>query len=155
MDVSAVKRFSTHLPVYSLSAVAGGFSESQEIRPLGWVSVSIGRSLSKDMFIAQVKGRSMEPRIRDGSYCVFQFERGGSRDGKVVLVQSSHLDDPENGGQYTVKRYFSDKEYSDDGTWRHKKITLVPENREFKEIILEEVAPTEFKVIAEFIKCLE
>lgn len=153
-DVPAIKRFKTHLPIYSLSAAAGGFSESREVQALGWAPVSIGRSLSKDMFVAQVKGRSMEPTIRDGSYCVFQFERGGSRKGKVVLVQSSHLDDPENGGQYTVKRYFSEKEHSDDGTWRHKKITLVPDNRAFKEIVLKDVAPTEFKVIAEFVDCL-
>ena len=153
-DVPASKRFRTHLPVYSLSAAAGVFSGSQEVRPLGWVPVSIGRSLSMDMFVAQVKGRSMEPTILDGSYCVFRFERGGSRNGKVVLVQSSHVDDPENGGQYTVKRYFSEKEFSDDGTWRHKKITLVPDNRKVKEILLEEVGPAEFKVIAEFIDCL-
>src|SRR5207249_10401576 len=140
-DIAPVKRFSTHLPVYSLSAAAGGFSESQEVRPLGWIAVANGRSLSKDMFVAQVKGHSMEPTIRDGSYCVFQFEHGGSRKGKVVLVQSRHLDDPENDGQYTVKRYFSEKEHSDDGTWRHKKITLVPDNREFREIILENVDP--------------
>ncbi len=153
-DVPAIKRFKTHLPIYSLSAAAGSFSESQEILSLGWVPVSIGRSLSKDMFVAQVNGRSMEPRIRDGSYCVFQFERGGSRNGKVVLVKSSHVDDPENGGLYTVKRYFSEKEYSDDGTWRHKKITLVPEHREFKDIVLEDVDPAEFRVIAEFVDCL-
>lgn len=153
-DVLAANRFTTHLPVYSLSAAAGGFGEPQEVRPRGWVPASIGRSLNRDMFVAQVTGRSMEPTIRDGSYCIFQFERGGSRNGKVVLVQGNHVDDPENGGQYTVKRYFSEKEHSDDGTWRHKKITLVPDNREFKEIIIEDVAPTEFKVIAEFVDCL-
>lgn len=153
-DVPSGKRFRSHLPVHSLSAAAGGFSEFQEVRPLGWVPVSIGRSLSEDMFVAQVKGRSMEPTIRDGSYCVFQFERGGSRNGKVVLVRSSHIEDPEDGGEYTVKRYFSEKEYSDDGTWRHKKITLVPDNREIKEITLTDVSPAKFKVIAEFISCL-
>src|SRR5712691_259877 len=153
-EQEAVKQFRTHLPLYSLSVAAGGFSESQEVRPLGWIPVSIGRSLRKDMFVAQVKGHSMEPTIRDGSYCVFQFERGGSRKGKVILVQSRHLDDPENDGQYTVKRYFSEKEHSDDGTWHHKKITLVPDNREFKEIVLKDVDPSEFKVIAEFVACL-
>lgn len=153
-EQKAIKQFRTHLPLYALSVAAGGFSESQEVRPLGWIPVSIGRSLRKDMFVAQVKGHSMEPTIRDGSYCVFQFERGGSRKGKVVLVQSRHLDDPESDGQYTVKRYFSEKEHSDDGTWRHKKITLVPDNREFKEIVLKDVDPSEFKVIAEFVACL-
>lgn len=153
-DIPAGKKFTTHLPVYSLAAAAGVFSESQEVHPLGWTPVSIGRTLSKEMFIAQVKGHSMEPTIHDGSYCVFKFERGGSRNEKVVLVQSRYVHDPESGGQYTVKRYFSEKEHSDDGTWRHKKITLVPDNPGFKEIILEAIDPTEFKVVAEFVVCL-
>ncbi len=106
------------------------------------------------MFIAQVNGHSMEPTIPDGSYCIFKLERGGSRNEKVVLVQSRHIDDPESGGQYTVKRYFSEKEYSDDGTWHHKKITLVPDNSRFKEVVLRAIEPTEFKVVAEFVDCL-
>jgi DUF2075 family protein len=153
-DIALVERFMTHLPVFSLAAAASGFSESQEVRPLGWAPAPIGHALNKDMFIARVKGRSMEPTIPDGSYCVFRFERGGSRNGKVVLVQSRHLDDPESGGQYTVKRYFSEKDLSEDGTWRHKKITLSPDNKEFKDILLEDVDPTGFRVIAEFVTCL-
>jgi uncharacterized protein len=153
-DVPTARRFRTHLPVYSLSAAAGGFSESQEVRPLGWVPVSIGRTLSKDMFIAQVKGRSMEPMISEGTYCIFRFERGGSRNGKVVLVKSRHVNDPDDGAQYTVKRYFSEKNFYADGTWDHKKITLVSDNREYEDIVLEGIPPREFEVIAEFISCL-
>lgn len=153
-DIPDSKKFTTHLPVYSLAAAAGAFSESQEVQPLGWTLVSIGRPLSKEMFIAQVKGHSMEPTIRDGSYCVFKFERGGSRNEKVVLVQSRYVHDPESGGQYTVKRYFSEKEHSDDGTWRHKRISLVPDNPNIKEIVLENIDPTQFKVVAEFVACL-
>jgi len=153
-DIPVSKQFKTYLPLWSISAAAGAFSESQEIESLGWVQVSIGRPLSKDMFVAQVNGPSMEPTIRNGSYCVFKLERGGSRNEKVVLVQGRQVDDPENGGQYTVKRYFSEKLHFDDGTWRHKKITLVPDNHEFKEIILENVDPSEFRVIAEFVACL-
>ena len=153
-EVAVDKRFKTYLPVYSLSAAAGGFSESQEVRPLGWMRVALSRGLSRDMFVARVRGRSMEPTIPDDSYCVFRFERGGSRNGRVVLVQSSDLEDPESGGQYTVKRYFSEKAFFDDGTWRHRKITLVPDNRAFSEIVLEDVDPMGFRVVAEFVACL-
>ncbi len=153
-DVSEGNRFKTHLPLYSLAAAASGFSEAHEVHPLGWVQASIGRPLNKDMFVARVHGRSMEPTIQDGAYCVFKFEQGGSRNEKVVLVQSRHLDDPESGGQYTVKRYFSEKEFSEDGTWRHKRITLVPDNFRFKEIVLEAIDPAEFKAVAEFVTCL-
>jgi DUF2075 family protein/phage repressor protein C with HTH and peptisase S24 domain len=154
-QVPASKQFNNYLPLYSFPAAAGTFGEAQVVESRGWVSVSIGRPLTRDMFVAQVKGRSMEPTIRDGSYCVFRFERGGSRNEKVVLVESRHVDDPDNGGQYTVKRYFSEKFHFDDGTWRHKKITLVPDNHEFREITLEDVDPSEFRVIAEFVACVQ
>ena len=153
-DVAPGKRFRSHLPVYSLSVAASGFKETLEVQPLGWCSVSIGRPLRREMFVARVTGRSMEPTIRDGSYCVFQFDRGGTRNGKVVLVRGSGLVDAENGGDYTIKRYFSEKEHFDDGTWRHKAITLAPDNSEFSEIILADVDPSEFKVIAEFVDSL-
>ena len=68
---------------------------------IGWVAVSDHR-LSKEMFAAQVIGHSMEPRIPYGSRCLFRKDRGGSREGRLLLVQvNTHLD-PENGGRYTV-----------------------------------------------------
>jgi len=153
-DIPTSKQFKTHLPVYSLAAAAGGFGDAQQVEPLGWSKVSIGKALRKGMFIAQVKGKSMEPTIKDGSYCVFRLETGGSRNGKVVLVQSTMVEDPESGGKYTVKRYFSEKTNFPDGTWRHKRITLTPDNRDYPDIILEDIDPTEFTVIAEFVQQL-
>ena len=88
----------------------------------------------------------MEPSIPNGSYCVFRLDPGGTRNGKVVLVQSQHIDDPENGGKYTVKRYSSEKNLFPDGTWNHKIITLSPDNKTYKNIDAES-----FKVIAEFV----
>ncbi|MFC1678690.1 DNA/RNA helicase domain-containing protein [Elusimicrobiota bacterium] len=153
-DIPIASRFKTHLPVYSLAAAAGGFSEAQEVEPLGWSKVATGQALRKGMFIAQVKGKSMEPTIKDGSYCIFRLESGGSRNGKAVLIQSNKVEDPENGGKYTVKRYFSEKTNFPDGTWRHKRITLSPDNREYPDIILEDIDPAEFIVVAEFVQQL-
>ena len=153
-DVAIAARYATHLPVYSLAAAAGGFSEEQEVRPLGWMPVSIGRGLSKGMFVAKVKGRSMEPLIQDGSWCVFRHDMGGSRNGKVVLVESRHISDPEGGARYTVKTYRSEIEHFEDGTWQHKKIVLSPRNREFGDIVLERVEASEIRVAAEFVACL-
>ena len=104
------------------------------------------------MFIAKVVGRSMEPTIKDGSYCIFRKERGGSREGLVVLVESRQVADPETNQRYTVKRYHSEKEQLPDGTWRHRKIVLMPDNKEFKDITLENVPESDFKVVAGFIK---
>lgn len=50
-----------------------------------------------------------------------------------------------------MKRYSSEKEQFDDGTWQHKKITLSPDNKEFEDIVLENVSGDDFRVVAEFI----
>lgn len=145
---------SDYLPVYSLEAVATSFGKEEHVESLGWVRANIGKRLGKDMFVAKIVGKSMEPTIRDGSWCVFRLELGGSRDGKIVLVESRQVIDPESQGKYTVKRYKSKKEYFKDGTWRHKKITLSPDNKKFEDVILENVSGDDFKVVAEFVDIL-
>ncbi|MBI4398483.1 MAG: S24 family peptidase [Candidatus Omnitrophica bacterium] len=108
--------------------------------------------LTPGMFIAKVVGKSMEPTINDGSYCIFRFHPGGSRNGQVVLVESDLVTDPELGTRYTVKRYHSGKEFFDNGTWRHKEIILSPDNKVFSDIVLKDVRPGDFRVIAEFLR---
>ena len=61
-----------------LAAAAGGFSDEQTVRPAGWAEVK-GHRVSKEMFIARVLGKSMEPLIPDCSWCIFKHERGGVR----------------------------------------------------------------------------
>jgi len=113
------------------------------------------RYLKEDMFIAQVVGKSMEPTIPDGSWCLFRFERGGSRNGLIVLVESRLVSDPETHQSFTIKRYHSEKEDLGNGQWRHKKITLSPDNKDFKDIVLENMSGDDFHVVAEFIGVLQ
>jgi hypothetical protein len=40
------------------------------------------------------------------------------------------------------------------GQWRHKRIILSPDNKNFKDIILENVTGDDFRVVAEFIEVL-
>lgn len=42
----------------------------------------------------------------------------------------------------------------DGGQWQHKRITLSPDNKQFKDIVLENVREEEFHVAAEFVKVL-
>jgi DUF2075 family protein/DNA replication protein DnaC len=153
-DIAGHLKYKEYLPVRSLKAAATRFGTEDYPEELGWMKVGMKMKLNKDMFVAQVIGKSMEPTITDGSYCVFQFERGGSRNGKVVLVQSRQVTDRETNQTYTVKRYSSEKEYFDDGTWRHKRITLSPDNRSFEAMVLENVPDDDFRIVAEFIKQL-
>lgn len=150
-DIQEEAKFNEYLPVYSLEAVATTFGKEEYVEQLGWMKANISRKLTKDMFIAKVVGKSMEPTIPDGSYCVFRFERGGSRNGLVVLVESRLVADPETNQRYTIKRYRSEKDFFEDGTWRHKRIILSPDNRRFADIVLEDISATDFRVVAEFV----
>jgi hypothetical protein len=145
-------KYSTHLPVYSLQVVATAFSEEQRPELLGWKKIDARKKLDEHMFIAQVVGRSMEPTIRDGSYCIFRFDQGGTRNGKVVLAESRQVTDPETHQKFTIKRYYSEKEDLGDGQWQHKKVVLSPDNKKFDDIVLENVSGDDFHVVAEFMQ---
>ncbi len=102
------------------------------------------------MFVAQVVGRSMEPAIPDGAYCLFAAPVTGARQGKSVLVQLRDALDPETGERYTIKRYES-KKTTDGDSWRHTTIILKPLNPDFKPIILTGAEEERVRVIAEFV----
>ncbi|KJJ85520.1 restriction endonuclease subunit R [Candidatus Omnitrophus magneticus] len=152
-EIKETDKYVDYLPVYSLQAVATNFGDEQHVQSLGWKKVA-SRKLNKDMFIAKVVGKSMEPTITDGSYCIFRYERGGSRNGLVVLVESRLVSDPETNQKFTVKRYHSEKEDLGHGEWRHKRIVLSPDNKDFKDIVIKDVEGESFRVIAEFVDVL-
>ncbi|MFH1283800.1 MAG: type I restriction endonuclease [bacterium] len=152
-DIKKNLKYVEFLPVYSLKAAATGFGKEGHVEVLGWKKVN-NKRLNKDMFIAQVEGKSMEPTVPDGSFCIFRFERGGTRNGLVVLVESRLVTDPETNHKFTVKRYKSEKKDIGAGQWRHKRIILSPDNKAFKDIVLENVSGDDFHVVAEFITVL-
>jgi uncharacterized protein len=117
--------------------------------------VDIGKKLNNKMFVARVVGSSMEPRIPSDSYCVFSADVVGSRLGKIVLIQHHEISDPDTGGTFTVKEYWSKKRHQPDGTWRHERIVLQPLNKAYEPIALSEGSEGEVKVIAEFVAILK
>jgi SOS-response transcriptional repressor LexA len=149
-EVDAAARFSTHLPVYSLEAAAGYFGDGHDVELEGWMELA-GR-LDDTMFVSRVAGRSMEPRILDGSLCVFRQVGAGTRQGKIVLAQHRDIEDPESGGSFTVKVYESAK-VLDDGEVGGS-ITLRPLNRDYEPIVLTDVDEDEVLVMAELVEVL-
>ena len=149
-------RYVTCLPLVPLKAAAGEFSEAQYIQDddFEWVAVDSQHRLRKGMFVAQVTGKSMEPAVQDGAWCVFRGPVEGTRQGKIVLVQLRDATDPETGQRYTVKRYASEKVKEED-SWRHVKITLKPANPDFEPIVLSGADEDELQVIAELVEVLE
>lgn len=150
-DPPAERRYVDLLPVYSLSAACGAFGTGAVVQEEGWMDVGSGRPLRSGMFVARVTGKSMEPVIPDGSWCIFRAPVDGSRQGKTVLVQHHAIDDPESGARFTVKRYRSEKQRSGDD-WRHTRISLEPINKDFSPLVFDDPAIAgELAVIAEFV----
>ena len=150
VETAKVQDFVTHLPLYSLKAAATRFGEDREVEAEGWVKAPAKLRLTPDMFVARVVGRSMEPRIPDGSLCIFRAGVVGSRQGKLVLVE--RFGTTETSARYTIKKYTSKKSHGEAGEWEHASVRLEPLNREFEGFDLVE---GEARVIAEFIQVLE
>ncbi len=150
-EVNDNVKYVDFLPLYSIKAACGAFGEGQyDEGELGWLKVEGLGKLNRNMFIVQAKGNSMEPRIPDGSLCVFRTNVVGSRNNKIVLVQHRGIFDSDHNGSYTIKTYTSEKSYDKEtGEWMHERIVLKPLNAEFKAITI--VEDDNFSVIGEFI----
>lgn len=151
----AIKPYETHLPLYSLRAAAGKLGEDMESTEEDWVRAPEGLHLGPELFVAHVVGRSMEPRIPDGSLNLFRLHPAGSRQGKILLIERFGVFD--ETARYTVKRYTSRKVYSGgeeggDAEWRHEQIKLEPLNPEFEAW---DVEPQDFAVVAEWLRVIE
>lgn len=146
-----VRPFVTHIPRFALRSAAGLFGEQiadpNEISD--WVEAPEGMRLSKDMFVCEVYGRSMEPLVPSGSLCVFRKFGAGSREGKRVLVE----DRSESNERYTLKVYHSKKVRNEDEGWVHQSIELEALNPEFPLLILE-ADQDRYAVVAEFVALL-
>lgn len=119
------------LPLYSLKAAAGLWKENQSVAVEHYIDPPRGIRASDNLFVCKVVGKSMEPGIPDGAYCIFERYQAGSRRGQVVLAEGTGISDPEFDVRYTVKRYYSEKEPISEDEWRHTKIELRPDNRDF------------------------
>jgi phage repressor protein C with HTH and peptisase S24 domain len=146
---SNVLEFRTHLPKYSLRAAAGKFLENAEISEDGWVETPQDLRLTPDMFVAEIAGHSMEPRIPDGSLCVFRYGVVGSRTGRLVLAEQL---DTAGNDRYAVKRYRSDT------TKGLKTIRLESLNPEYPSWDLDPDPDSDgakYRILAEFVRVLD
>ena len=129
-------KYRSCLPLYSLKPAAGDFSDFQEAHAEAWVELGSQASIQKGQFVAQVVGKSMEPLIPDGSYCVFQRPWLKPKHGDVGLFKLNDAFDPETGGRFTVKRLNS-RRVVERGEPRMVG-SLMPENPDFAPIVVEE-----------------
>ena len=147
------------VPVLDLEVAAGSFSAGQVVDEdpghYDWVAFEGRTRPAADVFVAQVVGESMNRRIPNGAWCVWRRNPKGTRQGKVVLAQHRDIQDPDLG-HYTVKVYESEKEPTEDGGWRHKRIILRPASSDpgFEALVFEDVVEGELRIVAEMVEVL-
>lgn len=156
VETTKLKPFQNAIPLFHLKAAAGAFSESQNYEDSDWIELPEPYTIKEGYFVCQVQGESMNKRIPDGSWCLFKQDSGGSREGKIVLVEHYNIQDQDGHGKYTLKTYHSTKVQIDEG-WIHSKITLRPNSffSHYEDIVLESSELEGLRVVGEFVGVIE
>jgi SOS-response transcriptional repressor LexA len=139
MKMAAEPDSANLIPLYTLRAACGYFVDGEMAENEGYIDAS-GLGFKPDRerhFAIHAKGHSMEPKIKDGDICVFEWYKGGSREGDIVLTGCPDVD-PDTGCRYTIKKYHSEK-VGADGSWEHSKVELKPLNSDYESIVLNDV----------------
>ena len=111
------------IPFYDFYAAAGTFSEIQSEKDFTLIE-GPENSANGDYFACKIVGESMNRIIPNGSICLFKPYTGGSRNGKIVLVENIDIQDQDFNSAFTIKTYSSEKVVSDAG-WEHISIILI------------------------------
>ena len=154
-DVNEDEKYISLFPVYTLRAACGYFGNLEPVSILGWLPVPWNSRKDRTKFIVQAVGHSMEPRIHDGDYCLFETYKGGSREGKIVLAEHQGEVDSDYEGAYSIKVYHSKKIFDEYGDWQHESITLQPLNRDYDPISIDAEDAESFRIVGEFIDTIE
>ena len=143
------------IPLYDFYAAAGTFSELQSEKSFKLIE-GPENSASNDYFACKIIGESMNRVIPNGSICLFKPYTGGSRNGKIVLVENLDRQDPDFNSAFTIKTYSSEKVMSEH-KWKHTAIVLRPNSFDssYQNIIITEENAEEMRVVGEFVEILK
>ena len=155
LPIDEINPYVNCVPLYDIKVAAGDFSELQNNAETEWIELPKSFKYSRDYFVCKITGESMNQIIPNNSWCLFRKDPGGSRDGKIVLVQHTNIQDSDFGSGFTIKMYQSKKEVTEDN-WQHTSIILSPKsnNPNFKPIVLNGDELTDLKVIGVFVAVL-
>ncbi|MDX2504834.1 MAG: DUF2075 domain-containing protein [Gammaproteobacteria bacterium] len=152
LKTEEVKPYENAVPIYDLEIAAGQFSEEQQVDDFDWIELPDSFRPQPGHFVTRVVGESMNKRIPNGAWCLFKVNPGGSRNGKVVIVQHRDIQDQDTGSSFTVKLYSSEK-VSDGDEFKHSKIVLKPHSYMdgYKELVFDDESAGELSVVGEFV----
>ncbi len=129
--ISETLKYRAYLPLYSLRAACGRFGAEERVEPEGWVRVRGVHAPNRRLYVVRAVGHSMEPRIHDGEYKVFEFRNGACNPGEIVLAEHTGVVDSETTGAYSIKRFEERIEHGE-----RVEARLVPVNRDYPTIML-------------------
>ena len=140
------------IPLYDFYAAAGTFSEMQSEKDYTLIEIPENIKYKDDYFACKIVGESMNRVIPNGSICLFKPDSGGSRNGKIVLVENIDIQDTDFNSAFTIKTYTSVKETTEEG-WQHNSILLRPNSFDssYKDIIVNEENGLGMRVVGEFV----
>lgn len=149
------KELKNPIPFYDFYAAAGTFSELQSEKNFILIE-GPENSSDKDYFACRIIGASMNRIIPDGSICVFKPYTGGTRNGKIVLVESRDIQDPDFNSAFTIKTYSSEKSVSEE-SWGHTSIVLRPNSYDnsYQDIVITEENAGEMRIVGEYVQVLK
>ena len=149
-----IQKLTNPIPLYDFYAAAGTFSEKQSEKDFTLIE-GPENSTNGDYFACKIVGESMNRVIPNGSICLFKPYTGGSRNGKIVLVENIDIQDQDFNSAFTIKTYSSEKVISEEG-WEHTSISLRPNSFDasYKNILINEENGKEMRVVGEFIKII-
>ncbi len=155
LPFNKVKPYINSVPIYDISVAAGLFSELQQSSNHEWIELPEAYKPQNNYFVCKVVGESMNRRIPNNSWCLFRKDTGGTRDGKIVLVEHYNIQDSDYGAGYTIKSYQSKKETNQD-SWHHQEIILKPLSFDdsFENIVLKQDEIIELNVVGIFVGVL-
>ena len=143
------------IPFYDFYAAAGSFSEMQSEKDFTLIEIPENIKYKNDYFACKIVGESMNRVIPNGSICLFKPDSGGSRNGKIVLVENIDIQDTDFNSAFTIKTYSSVKETTEEG-WQHTSIILRPNSYDskYKDIIINEENGSGMRVVGEFVSII-
>lgn len=143
------------IPLYDFYAAAGSFSEMQSAKDFTMIEGPENNKSNSEYFACKIIGESMNRVIPNGSICLFKQYSGGSRNGKIVLVENLDIQDQDFNSAFTIKTYSSEKVFSEGG-WKHTSIVLKPNSidNSFKDIIINEDNGSQMRVVGEFVSII-
>lgn len=116
-------RVSIAFPSYSLAVACGMFGHEHAVEPLGWVCVSgYHGKRNENLYVVRAVGRSMEPTIKDGALCVFEYRHGQLERDAIVPVEHTGVIDGGTQGEskfcYNIAKLPIRRNRNEERLWR-------------------------------------